>query len=131
MNSTDGRLSLRLEPGHDAGSTVLARVATQPLTSSVDLSRGELATESAAAHNASRDNTLAAMPAQMVELSPWEDVSLSLRAPVDKAALVAWLRESRTVLGFPVLGRPLSASRIELVASRPRAVNVSFALGEA
>ncbi|XP_034239981.1 uncharacterized protein LOC117644541 [Thrips palmi] len=128
MNATDGRVSVRVEPGHDAGSTVLARIATQPLTSALDLSRGELATESGAAHNASRDAPTAPMAAQTVELSPWEDVSLSLRAPVDKAALVAWLQDSRTVLGFPVLGRPLSASRIELVAARPRAVNVSLAL---
>ncbi|KAJ1525854.1 hypothetical protein ONE63_009049 [Megalurothrips usitatus] len=131
VNTTDGRLSVRVEPGHsNADPVLLARVATQPLTASLELSHAELASESAASHNASRT---AAGPAvhQVVELSPWEDVSLSLRAPVERNALAAWVRDSRTVLGFPVLGRPLTASRLELRAARPHALNASFALVKA
>lgn len=129
MNTTDGRLSVRMEPASGRDHSVLARLAAQPLTASLDLSRGELASESASVHNASRAQGAPHTVPQPVELSPWAEVSLSLRAPIERAGLAAWLRHSRPVLGFPVLGRPLTASRLELVASYPRAVNVSVSLG--
>lgn len=130
MNGTDGRVSVMAEPQPESwsqqnGAAQLVRMHLQPFTASVELSQAELASESSSAHNATRRSA-----PQLVELSPWEDVSLTVRAPVNMAGMAAWLRASRTVLGFPALGGPLTASRLELFAARPRAVNATFSLGE-
>jgi hypothetical protein len=130
MNATDGRVSVSAEPQAESwsqhnGTAQLVRLSLQPLIASVELSQAELVSASPSAHNATRH----AAP-QVTDLSPCEDMALTLRAPVTKAALAAWLRDSRTILGFPALGRPLTASRLELLVARPRAVNASFSLGK-
>ncbi|KAE8748985.1 hypothetical protein FOCC_FOCC004152 [Frankliniella occidentalis] len=124
MSGPSGRFSVRVQPSQPQQASVVARVALQPLTASVEVSRGELASESATAHNAS----MGAGQGDSVLMSLWDNVSLNLRAPVERNALPAWIRDSRTVLGFPALGRPLSASRLEVVASRAHSFNVSVAL---
>lgn len=130
MNATDGRVSVVAEPqpeswSQQSGAAQLVRLALQPFTASVELSQAELASSSPSAHNATRRGV-----AQVVDLSPWENVSLNLRTAVKRSALAAWLRDSRPVLGFPALGSPLTASRLELLAAHPRSVNASFSLGE-